>query len=839
MWWRREFTLIVVISVVLGSAGAQGAPTSPFKQPDPVQVGIDGPVDTDQFLGVSGESGPLLLPGPGWSGLQHVVLRETAGSVVTIRVTPLDELSNPVDGGTVVTLRPGERRLVRLADRLPVEDFAARTLRVETIAGTGHAAIRAPWLAPVEVASAAAAASHAPRRHLGESTGPSSWALIDQAESAGGIDHETAVLYRVWAAFDDARLPAVYKGNDRDRFETSDLPTVASEFATYTQATQLALQPFLIPPGYKGSWANPGVSPAASAGVHVEVAGDVDLFNPCRAALPDWSFKENPSGKVRVWYGEADDSAVAAYLTGFADATVWPAFERLLDHHTPPPDAGTPCSGGSDRLDIYLTDIPRAYTATLTQACTQGPAYIALNRADEPWVLVHEMFHAFQHAYKAQQCFGHKDYNWWVEGGATWAQDYVLPRDQNEQWTSWWFMRNPGLPLDYLDDQHVYGTYLLPFFLANRSRDTSFVNKTWLGCASASAIAAMDNVIDGGFAKQWPDFMAYTWNALPLDWYQRWDKLYYQPREVSDEVKQVTLNAANVKEYELPMTLAHMSGQYTHFKFTDANVRSVAFWNGATYDLEEQDQPFIGPIYTTKAAPPDKVKGVKIHAFVKLRNKATWDWIDWSNLPVQTYCRDYGDERIDELVIILSNSDYQDSTRFATPPGKAPRLFVSGMGCWQWKGTASWTSTGPTGTQTDVTQNVVWTRVAGQPGDPRVSYVPTGSVNVTMTGQCSANVTVPISGATDLLETYNYMPQDNTASTLGYKGQALEQVMIPVTCDGKPGFTFVGSWFMVPPPNPPQFPFFKATSQGSRLNDFYAPGAGNKWQWDFKAQSQP
>ncbi|HNX48858.1 MAG TPA: hypothetical protein PKL08_01730 [Thermoanaerobaculaceae bacterium] len=758
-----------------------------------------------------------------------IELRETSGSAVTLRLVPLDEISNPVDGGTIVELKPNERRFVRLAARLPLDDFAGRVLRVETISGSGQATVRAPWLAPAEVAAAASAAAHVPRRHLSESTGPSSEALIDQGEAAGTLDHETAVLYRVYAIFADARLPAAYRGEDRQVVDSVYLASVVSEFATYSAATQAALQPFLIPPAYQGSWVTPAASPG---GVTVQSA-----FDPCDATGPSWQFKENPSGHVRVWYNDAVDSAQAAAYATVIDNTVWPKFASLLSPHVPKGDGGVRCSGGSDRLDVYIVDIARSYRSTLTSACTGTPAFICLRRTADIMVLTHELFHAFQFSYPVPACLGTADYRWWTEGSANWAVDYVFPHDQYEQRSAPALLMHPDLPLDYWDDSHVYGSYLLPFFLAHTLSDKSFVNKAWEDCAGVSAVYALDSVIPGGFARQWPDFVLHNWNYGPVDKYYEWDSLSYVPKEVV-QPKAVVLDVANAKELEIDMDLQKLSASYTHYKFDDANVRSVAFWNGATYDLEEQQQPFIGGIWNPQDATPDAKKGVKVQALVKLRNQ-DWQVQNWTNTPYVTFCRDLTAERIDELVIIVSNSEFADPSRHAKPQGQNPRLFVSGLGCWQWKGSASWTETGATGTQTDVTQNVVWTRMEGQTPVPQVFYKPSGTVTVTVTGQCTGSKTVPIAGDVDLLETYNYLPQDNTASTFGYKGQAVETGMIPVTCQGVPGFTFIGSWFSVPPPNPPQFPFFKATAHGSRLNDFYSPTNGLRWQWDLQAQSEP
>ncbi len=84
--------------------------------------------------------------------------------------------------------------------------------------------------------------------------GPTSDNLIDAGRASGAIDAETALAYRVYAAFADARLPVQYRGDDRRIRDNLVLEEVAERFAQLSTATQTTLQPFFIPPYYAGSW---------------------------------------------------------------------------------------------------------------------------------------------------------------------------------------------------------------------------------------------------------------------------------------------------------------------------------------------------------------------------------------------------------------------------------------------------------------------------------------------------------------------------------------------------------------------------------------------------------
>jgi hypothetical protein len=87
--------------------------------------------------------------------------------------------------------------------------------------------------------------------------GPTSDHLIDQALARGEIDSETALTYKVFAAFGDPRLPAAYHGDDSQLVDSHILAEVQARYAGLSATTQATLNPFLIPPAYVGSWDEP------------------------------------------------------------------------------------------------------------------------------------------------------------------------------------------------------------------------------------------------------------------------------------------------------------------------------------------------------------------------------------------------------------------------------------------------------------------------------------------------------------------------------------------------------------------------------------------------------
>jgi hypothetical protein len=112
-------------------------------------------------------------------------------------------------------------------------------------------------------------------------------------------------------------------------------------------------------------------------------------------------------------------------------------------------------------------------------------------------------------------------------------------------------------------------------------------------------------------------------------------------------------------------TLRHLTARYFRFKFTDPQVRTVNFSN-----------PFGAQSLESL---------LNIQALVKYQGK-DWERLqNWSTRDSVGFCRDRVDERLEELVIIYSYSEWQDRTSAAEPDSDV-HLEVSNIGCWRWAG---------------------------------------------------------------------------------------------------------------------------------------------------------
>ena len=521
---------------------------------------------------------------------------------------------------------------------------------------------------------------------------PTSDQLIDEALACGEIDSETALTYKVFAAFGDARLPAAYRGDDQKLVDSHIVAEVQYRYDSLSAATQAILNAFLIPPAYVGSWAQP--LPAAAGLAPQAVRSQPPA---CGALAPDWTYRDGVH--ARVWWRVArqGDRAKADAFIASLDGTIGPALTRLMGWREPLSDVGLSCNGGTGKLDIYLEpSVERSYAASHDPpGCKHTPSYLVLNPGVSNSILAHEFMHAIQWGYNTQaDCMYPGEYAWLAEATAEWAQDYVYPAANEEHYTAEWFFPSAAAPsLELKNDQHEYGAYLFFFYLVRSQGDPELVKRVWDNTERMDSLASVNQAIIGGFEAVWPQFARANVNQPPFDYYQKWD---------SQTVRAVAFDGIKNVRYEgmWPMTadVPHLGLVYQHFRFSGEEARLVTFLNGLTTQLVEGPfDDWVGMTqiddgtkkFTFFSPPPDQIKGARVQAVFKIEGDDQWQWEDWTDKDYVSFCRDAKAERLEELVIIMSNSEYQDRNYWVRPLAEKPILMVSGTGCWRYGGTAS------------------------------------------------------------------------------------------------------------------------------------------------------
>lgn len=514
---------------------------------------------------------------------------------------------------------------------------------------------------------------------------PTSESLIDDALKAGSIDEETALTYRVYSAFDDERLPAQYRGDDTGIVDTMVLFELRQRLDSLSPGTRQALEPFLIPPIYQES----AHAPRSEGRPY----GPAIL---CGSISDHFQWIDSSNGEVRVWWplDLAQGDVIARRIAEEIDNVIWPKAKAVFGDRTPPSDVNETCNGGNGKLDIYLTHSKGRWEAVPYGACGPTASYvIAGDPAGGQQTVAHELAHVFQCAYKlGYTCLNRFPNHWWVEATAQWFMDETYENGQMEQRAANRFLKTTHLSLEDKKYDRQYGAYLFAQYMDKQHGGSALITQTWEQMTQTDPVTALNRVLPGGFEKVWPEFALYLWNRDPVAKFKEWDQLQEGARGSENTTPAGRLDdhftSASSAGTSL-LALPALSAVYDRFLFS-TDARAVAFYNGLGFKLNKRvpNHPLTKHmIYLTEAAADASKKGATIQALIK-RNGAWLAPQDWTGRDVVSMCLQDPNQRTEELVLIISNSDI-DPNRLLRPESLAPHLVVTNMACSAWTGTAS------------------------------------------------------------------------------------------------------------------------------------------------------
>jgi hypothetical protein len=499
--------------------------------------------------------------------------------------------------------------------------------------------------------------------------------LIDAAVASGTISPEQGLIYKVFAAFSDPRLPSQYVGVP-DPLAEAPLDDVTAQWDQLSDGAKATLGPFLIPPMHEGSYweqlisgASAAVTPAAA--LASPRAAEADPNSPwCQSdldiALQDWSYVEAASGsadgKVRIWYQNryaATDAALAGNLMSAMANKIWPKLTTLMGRE-PLPDFGSTgaCAGGSDAVDIALVDAAKA-TTTPTLRQEDSPAHMIFPRTGSGGTtpfLAHEFMHMIQYSFNlASGDVSSGENQWLKEGTAQWAQDYVssshygigLTPDQTEHQALDAFFPFPEKSLDSTSTyRHDYGSYVFWLWAARKGNNPNIVGQVWNAVGTQKSLNAAKSIFGSGWAQAWKDFARANWNKDPVGDYQDWDDIHQTPAIAA---------AGNLPNNEVtPVTtfVAPVAAKYLRF-VPNPNVGVLTYRNNGSLSDEAGIQAIIS---------------------YKDGSKAVEDWTQVAEQDVP-FCN------IEELTMVVSNASVtpSDSKLFNltfAPPSSLPHTGV-------------------------------------------------------------------------------------------------------------------------------------------------------------------
>lgn len=528
-------------------------------------------------------------------------------------------------------------------------------------------------------------------------------ALIADALAAGRISAEEALVYRVYAMFGDERLPAAYEGAP-DSAGSVFLRQVSGQLSALSPATQDILQPFLIPPIYPESWFGRQIGlaaiPLATGRVRAAQDGTPTLCSTevVNVLLQAGLLLRRTTAHYNLYAFVSTGNENALLDAAVLDIeTIDSALHGLLGR-TAQSDAAEPCNGGDGAIDIYLTDMGGTLDWGLTTAyarrCENTPAFVLIDK----WklggilaidaargrrylrtVLAHELTHTIQFGMdRSAAC---TDYDWIDEATAQWAPDHVFPSDNEEDGFRKLSTthRSGEYFINYLKGDHrnplekadKYTAYIYFQFIA-RKYGAPAIRALFDSWGSHGSVASLD-ATGVKLRDAWPEFGKALWNDIRdnvLTDLRGWDGYDY--------------GMANVAQNS-PLALA---GGRTTLPLLQASggrlaPRSLAY-ERLTFTDETSPVLLANPLGSLPQAQYLKLTAIK---------KVGGQWRapeDWTADPRKFFCRDKVAERIEELVLIVSNSDPDPNAAPAVIPANDPfELSASNVGCWKWQGSAT------------------------------------------------------------------------------------------------------------------------------------------------------
>lgn len=482
--------------------------------------------------------------------------------------------------------------------------------------------------------------------------------LVAAAVAAGRISPQKGLVYRVFAAFGDRRLPAAYAGDDAEA-EDNIMREVITEWPRLSAAQQAQLRPFFIPPAAKRSWAL-GAAAAAQSGS----PGGQPVCDSNQLANRNWRSIAQPGGHVRVWWLKDEDDRVgprARSLVAEIENHMWPRLVAVFGRE-PLPDGGVRCFHGIDsKVDIYLVrlDRGRALTVPYPPRCAGAPAYVVFDAtygAPKLWAVAHELTHTFQYAYRYHgSC---SSYNNWDEAVANWGASYLYPRDDSEHAYKW-LLRDPDQSLA----DSSYEGWVFPYAM-QQLHGAGTIRAIYDQTERLDVLQAIDAGVPGGLKKAWPEFALAAWNQDPVSPnFQAWDRFGQLPEANGTPItaEQLDPGAAGQVQVDVPLGLKPLSRAYRRIK--------------------------LGPGVTQVTVEKPSYADLTVQALVHTRD-GTWRTEDWfQRQPV--LCPRNAKDRPDELILVISNNSLTQASSNKVPL----RVLASNIGCSRYTGEVSGTST--------------------------------------------------------------------------------------------------------------------------------------------------
>ena len=496
--------------------------------------------------------------------------------------------------------------------------------------------------------------------------------LIADDLADGDMDYETSLLYRLYALFRDPRLPLRYQTAPTSGEDSGLFLEIQLMLPSLSPTGQAALAPYLARPDDPSSPFGP--ASAMRPGRRPEDA-------PPTLCQTTWvSYPTTSHFKVHLCTSsdEAADDTLAASVDTLAESLWTPMTadppsgmgQPLGDCYTAEDGGDEVCPGGDAKIDIYV--VPEATCVirsgecesidgdTVAAAIESGPfvgngqsGFILLSRerASDPDSIksdfAHEFFHVLQFRHNSRAMdfdtgirIGGKpviEGNWYIEASATWAEWYYVKATAYDQVLTRFsedFEPSHSSLLANYPPSHPYASFIWSFFSQQEKGDGSPVFNAWKDAEPATASEGITDAVDQQlpFATHFHDFAVRNWNIdlpghpIPKLYNSVTNFPVANPPLVND-FKVQDGNAA----LPLSANIESLAAQYDHFD-VDASVKKIVMHFDKVPASVDVDLLYGLDAGGWKLKPVDKSQPV-------------------------VFCRDHDDEKVDQIIVILSNHD--------------------------------------------------------------------------------------------------------------------------------------------------------------------------------------
>jgi hypothetical protein len=517
---------------------------------------------------------------------------------------------------------------------------------------------------------------------------------IAAALGAGRIDAETALAYRVFALYGDARLPAELRddgvaeppaGDDAaalDRGEAVDGNAVIHDLRQrwdgLSAPTQHMLAPFRARPLVAGSWLPDGDATAARE--------QAAVARPSCGATATWASIAPATAKVRVWYDKTRpaDLTQAQATAAALDTKIWPKLITTLGFKAPLSDLALACDGGDSRLDIYIVANLGARGATYPESASayQSSTFIVLRSGQSGSALLYAITHQFMHAIQWSYLMiaPQTSYGWMRNALANWAVEAVYPGNVVLRADASCHMNSTFLPItdrsagacaSSTTRTRDYGAYLLYQYIGRTAGNTKVRELLAATTTITSALGAINTLVTGGLRTLWPKYAKTLWNQVPVTnpgrpAFFNWDGLATVPALAPDRPTPVNANIGIAAEAttSLSSSVANTSTRFYRFTISQTATRSLMFRNT------------FYPLYKA---------GKKVSVQAMWRTAAgTWVEENWTANEWIGICRDRKAQRLTELVVVVASGEVGSVTQVVA--SIVPTFKRNNIGCWGYSG---------------------------------------------------------------------------------------------------------------------------------------------------------